>query len=84
MSESQDNLSKPIKITVADDKQIDAVFNPQIQQYTVCCDLCHSEFKLGPRGAGNALHQHRGTNTCRKNALKFSKNSAMQRVEVSQ
>ena len=30
MSKSQDNLSKPIKITVADDKQIDAVFNPQI------------------------------------------------------
>ena len=84
MSQSQDNSSKLIKIAIADGKQIDAVFNPGLQQYTVQCDLCHSVFKLGPRGAGNALHQHRGTNTCRKNALNYSKNAAMQRVEVSE
>ena len=66
MSGSQDNLSKPIKITIADGKQINADFNPELQQYTVQHDLCHSELKLGPRGAGNALHQHGGANACQK------------------
>ena len=69
MSGCQDNLSKPIKIIIADGKQTNADFNLEIQQYTVECDLCHSEFKLGQRGAGNALHQHRGTNTCQKKAF---------------
>jgi hypothetical protein len=80
MSGSQDNLFQPIKITIADGKQINAVFNPELRQYTVQCDLCNSEFKLGPRGAGNALHQHRGTNACQKKALNYSKNMAKQRV----
>ena len=84
MSGCQDNLSKPIKIIVVDGKQINADFNPEIQQYTVECDLCHSEFKLGPRGAGNALHQHRGTNACQKKALHYRKNVAKQRIKVSQ
>lgn len=56
MSGSQDNLFKPIKITIVDGKQINAALNPEFHQCTVKCDLCHSELKLGPRGAGNALH----------------------------
>jgi hypothetical protein len=84
MSGSQDNFFQPIKITIADGKQIDAVYNPELQQYTVQCDFCHSEFKLVPRGAGNALHQRRGNNTCQKKALNYRKNMAKQRVEVSQ
>ena len=77
MSASQDNLSKPIKITVAD-------FSPELRQYTVECDLCNSEFKLGPRGAGNALHQHRGSNAYQQKALHYRKNIPKQRIKVSQ
>ena len=84
ISGSQDNLSKPIKITIADGKQINADFNPELLQYTVECDFCYSEFKLGPRGAGNALHQHRGTNACQKKALHYRKNIAKQRIKVRQ
>ena len=74
MSGSQDNLSKPIKITIADGKLINADFNPELKQYTVECDLCHSEFKLGPGG----------TNACQKRALQYRKNIAKQRIKVSQ
>ena len=73
MSGCQDNLSKPFKIIIADGKQINADFNLEIQQYTVECDLCHSEFKLGHMGAGNALHKHRVTNACQKKALHYRK-----------
>ena len=63
-------MFKAIKIVIADEKQINVVFNPELSSiHTVHCYISYSEFKLATKGAGNVLHQHRSTNTCQKKAL---------------
>ena len=62
---------------------ITSVVDSASENHLITCDKCGAVVKLGNRGAGNRIFQHRGSKDCIKRAEKDRKKEARQRNLVS-
>jgi hypothetical protein len=76
-------LETPVKLNFPDKTELTSVIDPVTLLHSVQCDLCGKLNQLGPRGAGNSIYQHRGSEGCRKCAIKQEKQAAKARLQVS-
>jgi hypothetical protein len=75
-------LSTPVKLTFPDGTELLSSIDPETNQHSVYCDLCGKLNQLGPRGAGNSIYQHRGSEGCKIRVIKQGKQAAKERMKV--
>jgi len=84
MPAAKEPVTEPVTFSFDNGILLTSVIDPETKQHSVCCDLCGQTLKLGIRAAGNPLIQHRGSDLCKKRALRAAKMAAKGRLLVSQ